>query len=91
MLAAIDRLIAEQFSTEDTEETRTYYSGRRLADVAPEIIQFYEENAIPPGQLAYVFASRLRVPGIPSLEIRHLFASVGESAERLMRDVTIVP
>jgi hypothetical protein len=91
MLAAGDRLIKERFSVEDTEETLAHYSNQPLNEVAPKIIQLYEENAFPITGLADLFASRLRVPGIPSIEIGPLFEEVEAAGKSMLNSVKIVP
>jgi hypothetical protein len=91
MLAAGDRLIKERFSPEDTEETLSHYANQPLNQVAPKIIDLYEKNAFPITGLADLFASRLRVPGIASVEIGPLFEKIEVAAQKAMKSVRIIP
>jgi hypothetical protein len=86
MLAGVDQFVAEAFAKEETTaEVLEYYKDAPLAVVAPQTIQLYQESAFWLPRLADVFASRLKVPGMPVIEIAPLFEEVASKAEGLMK------
>jgi hypothetical protein len=86
MLAGVDQFVAEAFAKEETTaEVLEYYKGTPLAVVAPQTIQLYQENVFWLPELADVFARRLKVPGLPVVEIAPLFEEVVAKAKRLMK------
>jgi hypothetical protein len=85
MLAGVDKLVAEAFANEDTEETLKYYGNKRLSVVGPQAVRYYEQNVFPLTQLADAFAHRLSIPGFPNVEIAPLFEKVAVEAEHLIK------
>ena len=47
MLAGVDKLVAEAFAKEDTAETVAYYGNKSLSVIAPQAVEYYEENVFP--------------------------------------------
>lgn len=82
----VDKFVQESFTKEEAnEETLSHYDGVPLAVVAAQAVQFYAENAFPLPHLADVFARRLSVTGVPSIEIAPLFEEVAGETVRILK------